>query len=107
MSIIQIKAQDGDIKVCYDRRFPPEKNDPKYCKELKTGEEAVFTITNPCKGKTVYSCEPLYFTIWGKDRNTNTQCLGIKLFKHLRDFLTKYYYYQITGVCLWIRSNIR
>ena len=55
----------------------------------KIREEAVFKIADPCKGKPVYSCNPLYLTIWGKNNTSNTKCLGIKLFKHLIDFLKK------------------
>jgi hypothetical protein len=30
------KAEDGDIKVCYDRQFPPERTEEYYCKEIKS-----------------------------------------------------------------------
>jgi hypothetical protein len=67
------KAEDGEIKICYDRYFPPEKLD--YCKELKQGESYDFKISNPCKDKSFQSCNPFYFTVWGKDRTPNTYCL--------------------------------
>ncbi|XP_054165656.1 uncharacterized protein LOC128963183 [Oppia nitens] len=67
------KPEDGDIRICYDRQFPPE--DQEYCKELTAGEEQYFEIDNPCKGKSVSSCRPFYFTVWAKDKTSLTQCL--------------------------------
>ena len=71
----QFTPEDGDIKVCFDRWPNPE--NLNYCKDLKRGENGEFKISNPCKGKSLSSCEPFYFTVWGKDRTTNTQCSGI------------------------------
>jgi hypothetical protein len=47
-----------------------------YCHELKQGEEKEFNIHNPCDKKTVQTCDPLYFTVWGKDKSQEIQCLG-------------------------------
>jgi len=70
----KFKAEFGSIKVCYDRWFPPERQDENHCKEINANEEKSFpTISNPCKGQSFESCSPFYFTIWGKD--SQTQCL--------------------------------
>ncbi len=47
-----------------------------YCQELKQGEEREFNIYDPCDEKTVQTCDPLYFTVWGKGKSQEIQCLG-------------------------------
>lgn len=60
----KVKAIGGTIKYCWDRVFPPEKQEN--CKELTSGKEELFYIDDPCKKRDVYSCDPIYITIWGK-----------------------------------------
>lgn len=72
---MQIKASEGGIRYCYDRVFPPEKQE--YCKELAENAEDSFKYWGPCSGHTVHTCSPIYITVWGKERNT--LCKGIFL----------------------------
>jgi len=67
------KREDGNIRVCFDRTFPPKRTD--WCLESNTNPTMDFEISNPCKGRSFESCDPFYFTVWGKDRTNPSQCL--------------------------------
>ena len=69
----QVRAVEGSVRYCWDRQFPPEKQEN--CKNLTENGEDNFKIWSPCSGESVTSCNPIYFTVWGKERG-NTPCKG-------------------------------
>lgn len=74
----KIKAVEGSIRYCWDRTFPPARQE--YCKELQENGEDSFKIWGPCSGQSVYTCSPVYVTVWGKDRSTmckDIRCLSM------------------------------
>ena len=72
--ILQFKAEDGNIRVCFDRSFPPERQE--WCYDTNDRPVIEFEINNPCKGRSFESCDPFFFSVWGKDKTGGSQCLG-------------------------------
>lgn len=66
-----MKGVDGNVRFCYDREYPTNTKDR--CFDLNKNNKK-FHIYNPCEGHSVYYCDPIYFTIWGK--NKDEMCTG-------------------------------
>lgn len=63
----QFTATGGNIKVCYSRN-KHHLLKGENCKETSPTEPTIiFSMSNPCKGKNVYNCDPFHFAIEGKD----------------------------------------
>nr|XP_027204684.1 uncharacterized protein LOC113798363 [Dermatophagoides pteronyssinus] len=72
----KVRAVDGAIRYCFDREFPPRERN-EYCKDLAAGSEETIRWSNPCKDRNVRSCDPFYFTLWGKERSSSLPCKEI------------------------------